>query len=155
MEDLHPLAPRYHGVADFLTVKVWTLSGFVRFHVFFVMSLAKCELRIVHIGCQTDGAVMKQVTRNLTDCDDDFLIASSISSAIMIRCSPSDSGTPSKARRSKPFRPKSAAIAERLRRAFRQIEPTRVPRPPIFLGEKSFRNAVISYVEHHHYERNH
>jgi len=61
------------SVADFFTVEVWTLRGLVRYHVFFVMDLAKRTVEIAHIGCQVDGQVMAQVARNLTDYEDGFL----------------------------------------------------------------------------------
>ena len=60
-------------VADFLTTEVWTLSGLVRYHVLFVMNLAKRQVQIAQISCQMNGEVMAQVARNLTDCEDGFL----------------------------------------------------------------------------------
>jgi transposase InsO family protein len=60
-------------VADFLTVEVWTMTGLVRYHVLFVMNLAKRKVHIAHIGCQVNGQVMAQVARNLTDFEDGFL----------------------------------------------------------------------------------
>tara|TARA_B100001971_G_scaffold186646_1_gene186735 strand:- start:104 stop:673 length:570 start_codon:yes stop_codon:yes gene_type:complete len=61
------------SVADFFTVEVWTLRGLVRYHVFFVMNLAKRQVEIAHIGCQVNGAVMTQVARNMTDSCDGIL----------------------------------------------------------------------------------
>lgn len=61
------------AVVDFLNVEVWTRRGLVRFQVFFVMQLAKRKVEIAHIGCQTDGQVMAQVARNLTEADNGFL----------------------------------------------------------------------------------
>lgn len=61
------------SVADFFTVEVWTLRGLVRYHVFFVMNLAKRQVEVAHIGCQVDGAVMAQVARNMTDSYDGIL----------------------------------------------------------------------------------
>ena len=60
-------------VADFLTTEVWTVGGLVRYHVLFVMNLAKREVEIAQINCQTNGQVMAQVARNLTDAEDGFL----------------------------------------------------------------------------------
>lgn len=61
------------SVADFFTVEVWTLRGLVRYHVFFVMNLAKRQVEVAHIRCQVNGAVMAQVARNMTDSYDGFL----------------------------------------------------------------------------------
>ncbi|MDQ8196122.1 hypothetical protein QEH59_16930 [Coraliomargarita sp. SDUM461004] len=60
------------SVADFFTVEVWTLRGLVRYHVFFVMNLAKRQVEVAHIGCQVNVAVMAQVARNMTDSYDGF-----------------------------------------------------------------------------------
>ena len=38
------------SVADFFTVEVWTLRGLVRYHVFFVINLAKRQVEVAHIG---------------------------------------------------------------------------------------------------------
>ncbi len=37
------------------------------------MSLAKRKVQIAHFGCQTNGEVMAQLVRNLTDSEDGFL----------------------------------------------------------------------------------
>jgi hypothetical protein len=58
---------------DFTTVEVWTRGGLVTFYLLFVMRL---DSRRVHLaGCTTnpDGPWMKQVARNLSDCNDGFL----------------------------------------------------------------------------------
>jgi putative transposase len=60
-------------VADFLTTEVWTVGGLVRYHVLFVTNLAKREVQIAQINCQTNGQVMAQVVRNQTDAEDGFL----------------------------------------------------------------------------------
>ena len=46
------------AVADFLNVEVWTKRGLVRFHVLFVMSLAKRKVEIAHVGCQVNGGAV-------------------------------------------------------------------------------------------------
>jgi hypothetical protein len=63
----------YGGTSWDFTVELWTLRGLVRYHVFFVMNLAKFQVEVAHIGCQVNGAVMAQVARNLTDSCDGFL----------------------------------------------------------------------------------
>jgi len=68
-QTFYPDTPRRHAVADFFTAEVWTMRGLVRFHVLFVMTLDQRQVKIAHIGCQTDGVVMAQVARNLTAYD--------------------------------------------------------------------------------------
>ena len=58
---------------DFTTVEVWTKGGLVTFYLLFVMEL---KTRRVHFaGCTPNPteAWMKQVGKNLTDCEDGFL----------------------------------------------------------------------------------
>ena len=61
------------GATDFFTVEVWTLNGLVRYHVLFVIRLSTRAVKIAGIVREPDGAWMKQVARNLTDCFDGFL----------------------------------------------------------------------------------
>jgi len=42
---------------DFFTVKVWTVVGLVRYHVWFVIRLANRMVRIAGIGPETDRAL--------------------------------------------------------------------------------------------------
>jgi len=54
---------------DFTTVEVWTTGGLVTYYVLLVMEL---KPRRVHFaGCKTspNEAWMKQIARNITDCD--------------------------------------------------------------------------------------
>ena len=62
------------GATDFFTVEVWTMGGLVRYHVLFVIRLASRKVNIVGIIPEPDGEWMKQMARNLTDCEDGFLL---------------------------------------------------------------------------------
>jgi hypothetical protein len=58
---------------DFTTIEVWTKGGLVTFYLLFVMEL---KSRRVHFaGCtpNPNAAWMKQIGKNLTDCEDGFL----------------------------------------------------------------------------------
>ena len=58
---------------DFTTIEVWTKRGLVTFYLLFVMEL---KTRRVHFaGCTTNSheAWMKQIARELTNCQDGFL----------------------------------------------------------------------------------
>ncbi|MGJ8639523.1 MAG: hypothetical protein ACSHYA_09030 [Opitutaceae bacterium] len=61
------------AVADFFALGVWTLRGLVRYHVFFVINLARRQVEAAHIDCQVNGAVMSQVAHNMTDSSDGIL----------------------------------------------------------------------------------
>ncbi len=61
------------AACDFFTVEVLTLTGLVRYHVFFVMDLATRRVEIAGIRHEPAGEWMKQVARNLTDVVDGFL----------------------------------------------------------------------------------
>jgi putative transposase len=143
-------------VADFLTVEVWTMSGLVRYHVLFVMNLAKRKIQIAQIGCQVNGEVMAQVARNLTDfedgflqgmeyfvCDRDSLFTKEFRGILegagvdVIRC--------------RPQTPQQNGYAERFVKSIK----TECLNNLIFFGEHSLRKAVDEYVEHYHHERNH
>jgi hypothetical protein len=55
------------AAADFFTVEVWGLRGFVTFYVFFVIELATRRVEIAGITPGPDEAWMMQIGRNLTD----------------------------------------------------------------------------------------
>jgi len=62
------------AAADFFTVEVLTTAGLVRYFVFFVMRLDTRRVEIAGITCSPCGEWMKQIARNLTDCEDGFLL---------------------------------------------------------------------------------
>jgi transposase InsO family protein len=69
------LAAHWEGLAaaDFFTVEVLTLRGFVRYVVFFVMKLKTRTVEIAGITSEPDGAWMTQLARNVTDPSEGFL----------------------------------------------------------------------------------
>ncbi|MFC2173748.1 IS3 family transposase [Acidobacteriota bacterium] len=62
------------AAADFFTVEVLTLCGIVRYHVLFVMQLATRRVHVAGIAADPCKAWMTQVSRNLTDMVDGFLL---------------------------------------------------------------------------------
>jgi len=141
---------------DFTTLEVWTKGGLVTYYLLFVMEL---KSRRVHFaGCTTnpDGHWMQQVARNLTDCDEGFLLGKKY--LIMDRDTKftqrfrgllKESGV--KAIRLPPRSPKMSAHLERFMRSIKCEALSRM----IFFGENSLRRATISYLAHYHQERNH
>jgi putative transposase len=69
------LAAHWGGLAaaDFFTVDVLTMAGWVRYAVLFVMKLKTRTVEIAGITSQPNGNWMTQVARNLTDAEDGFL----------------------------------------------------------------------------------
>ena len=59
---------------DFFSVETLGLFGPVRHMVFLVMELRTRRVHIAGVRVDPDGEWMKQITRNLTDCFDGFLL---------------------------------------------------------------------------------
>ena len=64
MEDLPPHAPGRDRRGDFFAVEVFTLTGFVRYLVLFVIDLKTRRVQIGGVVQQAYGAWMAQVARN-------------------------------------------------------------------------------------------
>ena len=58
---------------DVTTVEVWTRNGLVTFYVLAVRHLKTRRAHIAGIAPSPNATWMKQVCRNLTDCEDGFL----------------------------------------------------------------------------------
>ena len=58
---------------DFTTVEVWTRHGLVTFYVLAVMHLETQRVHIAGITPSPNAVWMRQVCRNLTDCEGGFL----------------------------------------------------------------------------------
>lgn len=144
------------AVADFFTVEVWSLKGLVRYHVLFVMTLGKREVKIAHIGCDPDGEVMANVARNLTNCEDGFLNGQQFFVCDhdtlftkTFRETLASSGI--ETIRTRVGCPVQNAYAESFVASIRRECLDHL----IFFGEKSLRKAISEYMEHYHHERNH
>ncbi len=61
------------AATDFFSVEALTRLGLVRYFVLFVIDLKTRRVEIAGIVPRPDGAWMKQIARNLTDCDAGFL----------------------------------------------------------------------------------
>jgi len=99
---------------------------------------------------------MQQVARNLTDCDEGFLLGKEY--LIMDRDTKFTEDfrgllkeSSVKAVRLPPRSPKMSAHLERFMRSIKSEALSRM----IFFGESSLRRATISYLAHYHQERNH
>jgi len=141
---------------DFTTVEVWTRNGLVTFYVLAVMHLKTRRVHIAGIIPSPNATWMKQVYRDLTDCEDGFLkdashlIVDRDTSFIAMRDF-LDQNTDTEVVLLPPKSPNLNAYMERW---FRSLKSECLDRM-IFFGRKSLENAVREYVEHYHAERNH
>jgi len=141
---------------DFTTIEVWTKGGLVTYYLLFVMEVA--TRRVHFAGCtpNPDGPWMKQIARNLTDCEDGFLHGMRF--LIMDRDTKFTHGfreilesegveavlLPAKS-------PNLNAHQERFHRSLKEECLGRM----VFFGDTMLRNAVSSFLCHYHGERNH
>ena len=144
------------GSIDFTTIEVWTKGGLVTYYLLFVMDVA--TRRVHFAGCtpNPDGPWMKQIARNLTDCEDGFLNGKRF--LIMDR-DKKFSEAFRKTLEDEGFEcvrlpPRSPNLNPNIERFMRSIKDESLSRLILF-GEKMLRNAVRQFLEHYHGERNH
>jgi putative transposase len=141
---------------DFTSVEVWTRNGLVTFYVLAVMHLKTRRVHIAGITPSPNARWMKQVCRNLNDCEDgslkdaSHLIVDRDTRFIAMRQF-LEENTNTKVVLLPPKSPNLNAYMERW---FRSLKTECLDRM-IFFGRKSLENAVREYVEHYHAERNH
>jgi len=142
--------------ADFFTVEVLTAGGLVRYFVFFVMRLETRRVEIAGISCSPSGAWMTQIARNLTDCEDGFLLGvrhliidrdplySSAFRGLLKDGGVAPLRLPARS-------PNLNAHAERFVLSIKSECLSRI----VPLGEGHLRRVVREYVAHYHTERHH
>ena len=141
---------------DFTTAEVWTRNGLVTFYVLAVMHLKTRRVHIAGITPSPNATWMKQVCRNLTDCEDGFLKDAShlivdrdtsfiVMREFLVRNTDTEIVL---------LPPKSPNLNASMERWFHSLKPGCLSRI-IFFGRKSLENAVREYAEHYHAERNH
>ena len=141
---------------DFTTVEVWTKGGLVTYYLLFVIQIA--TRRVHFAGCTTspDDLWIKQIARNLTDCEDGFLAGTRY--ILTDRDSKFSPGFRDyleiegvESVRLPPRSPNLNAHIERFMRTLKSESLSRM----IFFGEKMLRHAVHEFLVHYHEERNH
>ena len=141
---------------DFTTVEVWTVGGLITYYLLFVMELA--TRRVHFAGCTTnpDETWMKQITRNLIDCDDGFLIGKRY--LIMDRDTKFTEAFRHTLKiegiESVVLPPRSPNLNPHIERFMKSLK-TESLEKMIFFGAGMLRNAVRQYLLHYHQERNH
>ena len=144
------------AAADFFTVEVLTLSGLVRYVVFFVMTLKTRRVEIAGITSEADGPWMMQLARNLTDPGDGFLrgaqyiildrdpLYTTAFRRLLRDCGVTPLILPA-------WSPNLNAFAER----FVESAKSECLGRMVLLGERHLRVAVREFLHHYHEERPH
>jgi transposase InsO family protein len=144
------------AATDFFSVEVLTRVGLVRYFVLFVIDLKTRRVEIAGIVPRPDGEWMKQIARNLTDCDAGFLTGTGhlihdrdplFTEGFRKILKHSGVKTVKLPARS----PNLNAYAERFVRSVKSECLAQI----IPLGERHLRKAVKEYTDHYHSERNH
>ena len=132
------------------------MRGLVRYHVLFVIQLATRKVQIAGIIPEPHGEWMKQVARNLTDCECGFLTGykrlihdqgSHFTKGFKVTLAGGNVQTLRLPRRS----PDLNAFAERWVRTIKENCLDQL----ILIGETSLRTAVAEFVEYYNTERPH
>jgi putative transposase len=142
--------------ADFFTVEVWTRRGLSRFVVLFLIDLSTRRVEVAGVAAHAGGLWMGQVSRNLSDSVDGFLVGKRylihdrdpLFTAEFLETLVA-SGV--KSVRLPPRSPNLNAYAERFVRTIKESCLERM----ILFGEGSLRKAIHEFVVHYHRERNH
>ena len=146
----------WHLFFDFTTVEVWTARGLVTFYLLFAIELKTRRVHLAGITTQPQGDWMKQMARNLTDCQDGFLrdkryLVMDRDTKFTTAFRETLKTANVQSIRLPPYSPNLNAFIERF---FRSLK-SECLNKMIFFGERSLRNAVGEYLEHYHFERNH
>ena len=133
-----------------------TQSGLVRYFVLFVIDLKTRRIEIAGIIQQPEKEWMKQIARNLTDCENGFLNGSRYlihdRDPLFTKSFRETLGSSGVETVKLPARsPNLNAYAERFVRSVKSECLAQI----IPLGERHLRHAVKEYTEHYHIERNH
>src|SRR5712664_2749396 len=144
------------AATDFFTVDVWSGRGLTRFAVLFVIELSTRRVEIAGIVSEPDSAWMSQMSRNVTDASDGFLLgrrflvhARDPLFTVAFRETLAAAGV--QVVRLPPRSPNLNAYAERFVRTIKESCLDRI----ILVGEGSLWRAVREFIEHYHRERNH
>ena len=144
------------AAADFFTVEVLSLTGLVRYHVFFLIELSTRRVHLAGVVHEPGERWMMVVARNLLDAVDGFLTGKRF---LILDRDPlftaafrrflKDAGV--EVVRLPARSPNLNAYAERFVRSVRQECLNHI----IPLSEAHLRRVLREYFEHYHLERNH
>ena len=144
------------AAADFFTTEVWTACGLVRYYTLFVIDIATRRVHIAGTTTNPTSAWMEQIARNLTDCEEGFLIGKRF--LIIDRDAKFSPGFQSILESSgveilltSYQAPNMNAYAERFVKSIKSECLDQI----IFLGRESLVRAIAEYAAHYHDERSH
>ena len=144
------------AAADFFTTEVWTARGLVRYFTLFIIDIATRRVCVAGTTTNPISEWMEQIARNLTDCEEGFLIGKRFliidrdakfsprfqsilgSSGVDILLTAYQA-------------PNMNAHAERFVRSIKAECLDQM----IFLGRESLVGAIAEYAGHYHNERSH
>jgi transposase InsO family protein len=144
------------AATDFFTVEVVTWRGLVRYFVLFVIDLKSRRVEVAGITATPNGEWMRQIARNLVDCEEGFLVNcrhlihdrdplfTHAFAGTLRRAGVNPVKLPVRS-------PNLNSYAERFVRSAKSECVGQV----IPIGERHLRRVVSEYVEHYHCERNH
>ena len=141
---------------DFFSVETLGLFGPVRHMVFFVIEVRTRVVEIAGIRVDPDGAWMKQMARNLTDCFEGFLLNAKylIHDRDPVFTEAFRATLKAGGVKSVLLPPRSTNLNAFAERFVLSIKSECLDRL-IFFGEAQLQRAVTEYVLHYHGERNH
>lgn len=144
------------GAADFFTVELWSWGRLTGYHLFFVIRLAARGVHIAGIIPEPDGRCMRQVGRNLTDCEVGFLpdCRFLIHDRATVFTKEFVSILASAGVESIRLPARSSNLNAFVERFVRSIKSECLDHL-ILVGERSLRRAVDAFGIHCHEERNH
>ena len=144
------------AVADFFTTEVWTARGLVSYFTLFVITVATRRVYIVGTTTNPNSEWMAQIARNLTDCEDGFLIGKRFlitdrDGEFSSRFGSILDGHGIEILLAAYLAPNMNAYAERFVKSIKSecLDQT------IFLGRESLVRTITEYVAHYHEERTH
>jgi len=144
------------AAVDFTTVEVWTRHGMITFYILVAMRLKTRRIEVGGVTESPNTEWIKQISRNLTDCDEGFL--KDASHVIVDRDT-----------KFLPFRTyvddftdveivllpaRSPNLSAHLERYMRSLNSECLDRM-IFFGRESLERALKNFALHYHEERNH
>jgi len=144
------------AAADFTTIEVWTRSGLVTFYLLVVMRLRTRRVEIAGVTPNPDGPWVRQIGRNVTNCEDGFLRDTSYvmldrdNKFLPLRGYIEDNAETAVV----VLPPKSPNLNAYLERFMRSLKSECLHRM-VFFGRASLERALKEFVEHYHSERNH
>jgi putative transposase len=141
---------------DFFTAEVWTKAGLVTYYVLFFIHLASRKVHVAGVTPHPDEQWMKQVARNITMVEWDFLSPGQYlihdrdtKFCVAFQQIIDDTGVERVVL--PPRSPNLNAYAERWVRSVKEECLARL----ILFGEKALQHALMEYGTYYHHARNH